>query len=109
RLAVQRLHVRHALGHGRRWAVLRYRRSLGQFRTHLHLLPYPSPLSSHEPQHRSAHSPGGAHVGLDFTSPKRLGLPRQLLEAMLIEGDLTREDVDEFVTGLLSGYDNLVV
>ncbi len=45
----------------------------------------------------------------DFTSPKRLGLPRQLLEAMLIEGDLSHEDVDEFVTGLLSGYDNLVV
>ena len=45
----------------------------------------------------------------DFTSPKRLGLPRQLLEAMLIEGDLSHDDVDEFVTGLLSGYDNLVV
>jgi hypothetical protein len=45
----------------------------------------------------------------DFTSPKRLALPRQLLEAMLIEGDLTRDDVDEFVSGLLGGYDNLVV
>ncbi|MBI3972892.1 MAG: hypothetical protein HY332_16570 [Chloroflexi bacterium] len=45
----------------------------------------------------------------EFSGPKGLGLPRQLLEAMVLEGDLTRADVEEFVTGLLDGYDNLVV
>jgi hypothetical protein len=45
----------------------------------------------------------------EFSSPKRLGVPKQLLEALVLEGDLAREDVDEFVTGLLDGYENLVI
>jgi hypothetical protein len=45
----------------------------------------------------------------DFSSPKRLGLPKQLLEALVLEGDLTREVVDDFVTGLLDGYENMVI
>lgn len=42
-------------------------------------------------------------------SAKRLGLPVQLLEAMLIEGDVTREDVEALVDGILSGHEHVVV
>ena len=45
----------------------------------------------------------------EFSSPKRLGLPKPLLEAMILEGDPAREDVEDFVTGLLNGYENLVI
>ena len=45
----------------------------------------------------------------DFTGPTKLNMPYQLLEAVVIEGDLTHEDVDAFVTGLLEGRENLEV
>ena len=41
------------------------------------------------------------------SDPRGLGLTPALLEALLIEGDLTREDVDAFVSGLLAGYENV--
>ena len=51
----------------------------------------------------------GRTVLQDFSSPKRLGLPVQLLEAMVLEGDLSRADVEEFVTDMLDSFEHVVV
>ena len=40
---------------------------------------------------------------------KRLDLPPALLEALRLDGEPSREDLEQFVDGLLSGYENLVV
>jgi hypothetical protein len=48
-------------------------------------------------------------VVADFTGATRLNMPYQLLEAVVIEGDLTHEDVNAFVTGLLEGRENVEV
>ncbi|MDQ3703364.1 MAG: hypothetical protein M3442_20965, partial [Chloroflexota bacterium] len=45
----------------------------------------------------------------DWSSAKKLNLSRALLEALLLEGDLEPHDVEQFVDGLLSGYENMVV
>jgi hypothetical protein len=39
--------------------------------------------------------------------PRGLGLTPALLEALVLEGDLSREDVDEFVSGMLASYENV--
>jgi hypothetical protein len=41
------------------------------------------------------------------SDPRGLGLSPALLEALVLEGDLSREDVDEFVSGMLGGYENV--
>jgi hypothetical protein len=57
----------------------------------------PSPSRNHRP------------IVDEFSSPRCLGLPLQLLEAMVLDGEPSREDVEALVDGLLSGYENLVV
>jgi hypothetical protein len=41
------------------------------------------------------------------SDPRGLGLSPALLEALLLEGDLTPAEVDEFVTGMLASYENV--
>jgi hypothetical protein len=41
------------------------------------------------------------------SDPRGLGISPALLEALVLEGDLTPEDVDSFVSGMLDNYENV--
>jgi hypothetical protein len=41
------------------------------------------------------------------SDPRGLGISPALLEALVLEGDLSPEDVDAFVSGMLDNYDNV--
>ena len=41
------------------------------------------------------------------SDPRGLGISPALLEALVLEGDLSPEDVDTFVSGMLDNYENV--